>query len=78
VIPAGNPVAASRRRILPRARLDFWLDAILLVAYTLAYSLGFTGVATHEWLGRSAGTGLRQVRHRTRRRMDNALHLGDR
>lgn len=32
------PVTASRRRILARTRLDFWLDALLLVAYTLAYS----------------------------------------
>jgi hypothetical protein len=45
-----SPATASRRRILARTRLDFWLDALLLVAYTLAYSLGFTGIATHEWL----------------------------
>jgi hypothetical protein len=38
-----------------RTRLDFWLDALLLVAYTLAYSLGFTGIATHEWLGIGLG-----------------------
>ena len=48
---ADPPVTASRRRILARTRLDFWLDALLLVAFTLAYSLGFTGIATHEWLG---------------------------
>jgi len=53
--PADLPVTASRRRILARTRLDFWLDALLLVAYTLAYSLGFTGVATHEWLGIGLG-----------------------
>ena len=53
--PADPPVTASRRRILARTRLDFWLDALLLVAYTLAYSLGFTGVATHEWLGIGLG-----------------------
>ena len=52
---ADPPVTASRRRILARTRLDFWLDALLLVAYTLAYSLGFTGVATHEWLGIGLG-----------------------
>lgn len=50
-----SPVTASRRRILVRTRLDFWLDALLLVAYTLAYSLGFTGIATHEWLGIGLG-----------------------
>ena len=36
-------------------RLDFWLDALLLVTYTLAYSLGFTGIAAHEWLGIGLG-----------------------
>jgi hypothetical protein len=50
-----SPATASRRRILARTRLDFWLDALLLVAYTLAYSLGFTGIATHEWLGIGLG-----------------------
>src|SRR5580693_2067226 len=52
---ADPPVTAGRRRILARTRLDFWLDALLLVAYTLAYSLGFTGIATHEWLGIGLG-----------------------
>ena len=52
---ADPPLTASRRRILARTRLDFWLDALLLVAYTLAYSLGFTGIATHEWLGIGLG-----------------------
>jgi hypothetical protein len=52
---ADPPVIATRRRILARTRLDFWLDALLLVAYTLAYSLGFTGIATHEWLGIGLG-----------------------
>jgi hypothetical protein len=52
------PVTASRRRVLARTRLDFWLDALLLVAYTLAYSLGFTGIATHEWLGIGLGVAL--------------------
>ena len=52
---ADPPVTVSRRRILARTRLDFWLDAVLLVAYILAYSLGFTGMATHEWLGIGLG-----------------------
>ena len=52
---ADRPVAVSRRRVLARTRLDFCLDAVLLVAYTLAYSLGFTGMATHEWLGIGLG-----------------------
>jgi hypothetical protein len=60
---ADSPVTASRRRILARTRLDFWLDAVLLVAYTLAYSLGFTGIAAHEWLG--IGLGVVMTRTRT-------------
>ena len=60
---ADPPVTASRRRILARTRLDFWLDALLLMAYTLAYSLGFTGIATHEWLG--IGLGLVLLVHLT-------------
>jgi len=52
---ADPPAIAGRRRILARTRLDFWLDALLLVAYTLAYSLGFTGIADHEWLGIGLG-----------------------
>ena len=55
---ADPPVTASRRRILARTRLDFWLDALLLVAFTLAYSLGFTGIAIHEWLGIGLGIAL--------------------
>lgn len=53
-----RPAAVSRRRALARTRLDFWLDALLLVAYTLAYSLGFTGLAVHEWLGIGLGVAL--------------------
>jgi hypothetical protein len=53
----------SRRRILARTRFDFCLDALLLVAYTLAYSLGFTGIAVHEWLG--IGLGLVLIVHLT-------------
>jgi hypothetical protein len=54
---AGQPLTApsSRRHILVRTRFDFWLDAVLLIAYTLAYSLGFTGIAVHEWLGIGLG-----------------------
>ena len=55
---ADPPATDSRRRVLARTRLDFWLDALLLAAYTLAYSLGFTGIATHEWLGIGLGAAL--------------------
>jgi hypothetical protein len=47
--------AAGRRQVLARTRLDFWLDAALLVGYTLAYSFGFTGIVVHEWLGLAVG-----------------------
>lgn len=60
---ADSPAKASRRRVLAQTRLDFWLDALLLVAYTLAYSLGFTGIAIHEWLG--IGLGVVLVVHLT-------------
>jgi hypothetical protein len=43
---------------MARTRLDFWLDALLLAGYTLAYSLGFTGIANHEWLGIGLGVAL--------------------
>jgi hypothetical protein len=61
--PATPPVTAGRRRVLARSRLDFWLDAFLLVAYSLAYSLGFTGIADHEWIG--IGLGLVLLVHLT-------------
>jgi Domain of unknown function (DUF4405) len=47
-----------RRRIAARTRLDFWLDAVLLTGYTLAYSYGFTGIGIHEWLGIGLGVAL--------------------
>ena len=54
------PDTATRtpRRVPVRTRLDFWFDGVLLVAYTLAYSLGFTGLAIHEWLGIGIGVAL--------------------
>jgi Domain of unknown function (DUF4405) len=62
--PAGGAtVTRSRRRVAARTRLDFWFDAVLLVAYTLAYSIGFTGLAVHEWLG--IGLGLALLLHLT-------------
>src|SRR5438034_11001458 len=61
--PASAGTAPSRRRIPARTRLDFWFDGALLIAYTLAYSLGFTGLAVHEWLG--LGIGLALLLHLT-------------
>ena len=52
---ADPPASGGRRRVLARSRLDFWLDAAALVAYTLAYSLGFTGITDHEWIGIGLG-----------------------
>ncbi len=56
----GNRAAVTgrRRRIYPRSGLDFWFDAVLLAAYTLAYSIGFTGLAIHEWIGIALGLAL--------------------
>jgi hypothetical protein len=45
----------SRRQVLARTRLDFWLDASIFVGYMFAYSFGFTGLAIHEWLGLALG-----------------------
>jgi hypothetical protein len=62
--PRSTPAGAGpRRRVPARTRLDFWFDGVLLAAYTLAYSLGFTGVAVHEWLG--LGIGLALLLHLT-------------
>jgi Domain of unknown function (DUF4405) len=49
------PGTGRARSIAARTRLDFWLDGILLLGYTLAYSFGFTGIAIHEWLGIALG-----------------------
>lgn len=38
--------------MVPRkTRFDFWLDIVLLIAFTLDYSFRFTGLAIHEWIG---------------------------
>ena len=63
ITDAPPEAAPARRRVPARTRLDFWFDAALLVAYTLAYSLGFTGIAIHEWLG--LGIGLALLLHLT-------------
>jgi hypothetical protein len=46
---------ARRRHVLARLRLDFWLDAVLLIGFVIAYSYGFTGIGIHEWLGIALG-----------------------
>ncbi len=55
--PTAEAVTA-RRRIPARTRLDFWFDGALPLAYILVYSLGFTGIAIHEWLGIGIGVAL--------------------
>lgn len=62
-VPAETGRAPARRRVPVRTRLDFWFDGALLAAYTLVYSLGFTGLAIHEWLG--LGIGLALLLHLT-------------
>jgi Domain of unknown function (DUF4405) len=49
-----NP-GLSRRQILAKTRLDFWLDGGILVGYIFAYCFGFTGDVVHEWLGLAIG-----------------------
>ncbi len=57
---AGNGAAVTgrHRRNFARSGLDFWFDAALLAAYTLAYSIGFTRLAIHEWIGIALGLAL--------------------
>jgi hypothetical protein len=38
-----------------KARLDLCLDVTIFSAFACAYSLGFTGLSIHEWLGLSLG-----------------------
>jgi hypothetical protein len=49
-----NP-GLSRRQILAKTRVDFWLDGGILVGYIFAYCFGFTGDVIHEWLGLAIG-----------------------
>jgi|SRR5579875_1620792 len=49
-----NP-GLTRRQILAKTRLDFWLDAFILAGYVFAYCYDFTGDFTHEWLGLAIG-----------------------
>ena len=52
----GEPVRP--RRIPVRTQLDFWLDLVLLIAFTLDYSFQFTGLSIHEWIGLGFGAAL--------------------
>jgi hypothetical protein len=52
---AVTPAPQQRAKLRTRTRVDFWLDALLLAGYTLAYSFYFTGPALHEWLGLGLG-----------------------
>lgn len=54
-LDTATAVTTRRRRALARARVDFWLDATILVGFILAYSFGFTGPVIHEWLGLALG-----------------------
>jgi hypothetical protein len=45
----------SRRQVLARTRLDFWLDGTILAGFVFAYCFGFTGDFIHEWLGLALG-----------------------
>jgi len=54
-LDTATAVTTRRRRALARTRVDFWLDATILVGFILAYSFGFTGPVIHEWLGLALG-----------------------
>ncbi len=54
-------VRAPRRRVPGRTKIDFWLDAVLFVAFALDYSFRFTGLSAHEWIG--IGLGIPLVVH---------------
>jgi Domain of unknown function (DUF4405) len=44
-------VAQRHQPVRRLVRFDFWLDVVLLIAFTLDFNLEFTGIAAHEWLG---------------------------
>lgn len=49
---AGARAVSPRRMKVPRrTQFDFWLDLVMLVAFTFDYSFRFTGLAIHEWIG---------------------------
>jgi hypothetical protein len=51
-------VARRRSRVPVRTRLDFWLDLVLFMAFTVDYAFRFTGLSIHEWLGLGFGSAL--------------------
>ena len=50
-VRAALPQRQQPRPVGPRIQLLFWLDAAIFTAYLLAFSVGFTGIAVHEWVG---------------------------
>ncbi len=48
---AANTTSRLRARVPGLTRLDFWLDLVLLLAFTLDYAFRFTGLSIHEWIG---------------------------
>lgn len=44
-------VGASTSSLPRRTVVDFWLDLLLVVAFTFDYSFRFTGLTIHEWIG---------------------------
>lgn len=50
--------ARPRRRIPAGTKVDYWLDAALLVAFVLDESFRFTGLSVHEWIGLGFGVAL--------------------
>ncbi len=57
--PAARAVVAPPRpRVSLRSRCDFVFDAVLLMAFAIAYTFNLTGTAIHEWFGLAFGLAL--------------------
>jgi hypothetical protein len=52
------PPRRARARLARQTKVDYWLDAALVVAFTLDYSFRFTGLTVHEWIGLGLGAAL--------------------
>jgi cytochrome b len=50
--------AVPFRSVPVRVRVDYFLDAALLIAFVLDYSFRFTGLSVHEWIGLGFGVAL--------------------
>lgn len=61
--PSGNASNGAQRHVRLRTLVNYWLDAALLLTFTIDYSLRFTGLTFHEWIG--VGLGFALLAHLT-------------